>query len=95
MRIWTTAGLLCVIVLLPGQALPEGEGKKVVERMCVQCHGLDVATGHRDTKEGWQQIVDDMVNKGAVGTDEEIKTLVEYLAKNFGKTSSNRDFRGH
>jgi alcohol dehydrogenase (cytochrome c) len=65
--------------------LPDGAGKAVVERMCTACHGLNVVTGQRMTRQGWADQVDDMVSRGAVGTDADIKQVVEYLSRNFGK----------
>src|ERR1700741_4099021 len=41
--------------------LPDGPGKAVVERMCTTCHGLNVVTGQRMTKQHWADQVDDMV----------------------------------
>ncbi len=66
-------------------SLPDGPGKAVVERMCTTCHGLNVVTGQRMTKPRWADQVDDMVSRGAVGTDEDVKQVVEYLSRNFGK----------
>ena len=68
-------------------ALPPGEGKPIVERMCGSCHALKVVTSKRASPEQWAQLVDQMVSRGAEGTDEEIETVVEYLAKNFGLDS--------
>ncbi len=66
-------------------SLPDGAGKAVVERMCTTCHGLNVVTGQRMTKQHWADQVDDMVSRGAVGTDEDVRQVVEYLSRNFGK----------
>lgn len=66
-----------------GQDLPEGEGKKIVEEVCSGCHGLDVVTATKATKEGWASIVDYMVQRGATAKESEIKSMVEYLAKAF------------
>ena len=68
-------------------ALPPGEGKTIVERMCSSCHALKVVTSKRASPEQWAQLVDQMVSRGAEGTDEEIETVTEYLAKNFGLDS--------
>jgi competence protein ComEA len=64
--------------------LPDGPGKAVVERICSGCHGVGVFTANRATRELWEAVVDDMVSRGAEGTDEEINQVVEYLSKNFG-----------
>lgn len=68
-------------------ALPPGEGKPIVERMCSSCHALKVVTSKRASPEQWAQLVDQMVSRGAEGTDDEIETVVEYLSKNFGLDS--------
>lgn len=67
--------------------LPPGEGKELVQRMCTSCHALKVVTSKRASKEHWAQIVDQMVSRGAEGSDDEIETVVEYLSKNFGLDS--------
>jgi hypothetical protein len=38
-------------------------------------------------REGWEAQVDSMVSLGAVGTDEEIRTVIAYLAKHFARDS--------
>ena len=65
--------------------LPQGPGRAVLERMCTTCHGLNVVTGQRMTKKGWADQVDDMVARGAVGSSDDIRQLVDYLAANFAK----------
>jgi len=71
--------------LVQAQSLPEGDGKRLVEEVCTGCHGLDAVVSTHETKEGWQAIVDYMVSRGATAKDEDLKTIVEYLAKNFPK----------
>lgn len=69
---------------LPSQTLPEGPGKAVVERMCKGCHGLENVIRARRTRDRWTEIVDDMVARGAKGTDSEADEVIEYLATHFG-----------
>ena len=70
-----------------GPALPEGDGKEVVIRMCNKCHGPAVFTKTRMGRVGWEDQVASMVEKGAVGTDEEIQIVVDYMVKNFSPAS--------
>jgi competence protein ComEA len=70
-----------------GPPLPEGEGKELVIRMCNKCHGPAVFTKTRMGRVGWEDQVASMVEKGAVGTEEEIQIVVDYLVKNFGRDS--------
>lgn len=65
--------------------LPAGKGREVLERMCTTCHGLEQVTQIRNPKEQWANLVDDMVSRGAQGSDDDIKTLVSYLSRNFGQ----------
>src|SRR4051794_16559910 len=65
------------------QDLPAGPGKATFERMCTQCHGLEGIVRARMSKDGWAGIVDEMVTRGAKGTDAEIDQVVDYLAANF------------
>jgi quinoprotein glucose dehydrogenase len=71
----------------PGPVLPGGDGKEVVARMCTSCHGTAVFAAMRMSREGWEAEVAAMIEKGAVGTDEEIRTAVAYLVKHFGRDS--------
>jgi competence protein ComEA len=66
------------------QTLPEGPGKVVVERMCKGCHGLENVVRSRRTRDRWTEIVDDMVARGAKGTDSEADEVIEYLSTHFG-----------
>jgi putative heme-binding domain-containing protein len=81
---------IAAVTLLAGaipagaQTLPEGKGKEQFERICRNCHGLDVATRTRHDKDGWTGVVEDMVSRGAQGKQDELRQVVEYLTANFG-----------
>jgi quinoprotein glucose dehydrogenase len=62
--------------------LPEAEGKPVVQRICGQCHGVATVAQSRMSRDEWQAEVADMVARGAIGTPEELRMVVDYLAKN-------------
>lgn len=70
--------------------LPEGEGKKVVEKLCLDCHGSENFTTQKRTKDDWEKVISDMIEKGAQGTDQEFDQVVAYLTKYFGKDKSGR-----
>lgn len=69
------------------QSIPEGPGKMTVERMCKGCHGLENVVRARRTREKWTEIVDDMVARGAKGTDSEADEVIDYLSTHFGPDS--------
>jgi competence ComEA-like helix-hairpin-helix protein len=81
---------LCLTAAAAAQTLPDGPGKAVVERMCTPCHGLENVVTARMSKDRWGNIVDDMVSRGATGTDEDIDQVINYLAANFGKSAAKK-----
>jgi len=72
-------------------ALPDGAGKAIVQKMCVGCHSLKTVTSNHGTKEQWSDTVQQMVSRGADGTDEEIATVIDYLAKNFPPVEKDKN----
>jgi quinoprotein glucose dehydrogenase len=71
-----------------GPPLPEGAGKELVVRMCTKCHGTAVFSRIRMTREGWGDEVTDMIEKGATGTPDEIRRVVDYLASHYGENEA-------
>ena len=65
-------------------AMPAGAGKAIVQEKCVMCHALSVVTSKHSSQREWDQVVNQMVSRGADLSDEEIDTVIEYLAKNYG-----------
>lgn len=65
--------------------LPAGEGKEAVQKMCANCHALKQVIETRRSKSEWVNLVDDMVSRGAEGSDDEVSAVTRYLASNFGK----------
>ena len=78
--------VLAVLVspVLAQQALPEGRGRNETQRICGQCHGVEMATKLRMSEERWAGVVDDMVSRGAQGTQDEFDRIARYLGTNFG-----------
>jgi competence protein ComEA len=59
--------------------LPDGPGKETMLRICGSCHGAEIVLGKRLTRDGWSQIVMNMIQRGAQGTDDEFADIVDYL----------------
>ncbi len=71
----------------PGDELPDGPGKKVLQRACVTCHDLDEVTKFKGyyTRAQWKDIVVTMKEYGASLADGEVDVLSDYLAEVLGK----------
>ena len=65
--------------------LPEGEGKEKVRSICGLCHGLDMVTSQRLSREGWNATVERMIKWGAPVQPEDKKVIVNYLSIHFGE----------
>lgn len=61
------------------QKLPDGPGKATMERVCGQCHGAEIVIGRKMSHDGWSQVVVNMIQRGAQGSDDEFGEIVDYL----------------
>jgi putative heme-binding domain-containing protein len=84
--LWGIGAMTLLVTAIPAgaQGLPEGKGKEQFERICRNCHPVDVATRTRHDKDGWAGVVEDMVARGAQGKQDDLKQVVDYLSTNFG-----------
>lgn len=76
--------------LVNAQDLPEGKGKDVVDQICSSCHGPDLITSRRATKDEWNDIVGDMISRGATASNEQVQAIKDYLVKYFGQVNVNK-----
>jgi competence ComEA-like helix-hairpin-helix protein len=83
---WVPLLFLTALVVIAAQddGLPEAAGKDVVRRMCVNCHGPEPITVAKYSKKRWREVVDNMVGRGAEGSDEDVAAVIGYLTRNFG-----------
>jgi len=83
-----TSALLLVSLFalstIQSQDLPAGKGKDTVEKVCTACHGLEAIVALQGGQDIWQSVVDDMKGRGADGSNEDFKAIVDYLSKYFG-----------
>lgn len=81
---------LCVVpTVLDAQSLkmPDGAGKATTQKVCGSCHGAELVIGRQESREAWGAIVEDMIQRGATGTEDEFYEVVDYLAANFSTSS--------
>jgi glucose dehydrogenase len=65
-------------------AMPDGAGRPIVQKQCAVCHALTVVTAKHASRGEWEQVVNQMVSRGADLTDDEIDAVIGYLAKHYG-----------
>jgi mono/diheme cytochrome c family protein len=64
------------------------EARRLMNRACTTCHGVERVENVRNAEEGWRVTLVDMRERGAVLSDQELEQLVEWLARVWG---TNRD----
>jgi competence protein ComEA len=63
--------------------LPDGPGMEETRKLCSECHDLDKSVSLRQDRAGWRRTIEKMLAFGAKTTDQEFKTVLDYLAANF------------
>jgi outer membrane protein assembly factor BamB len=76
-------------VALSGQQSAPESSKANFERLCGTCHEPERGTSSRRTRDQWLQTVNQMVARGAQGTDDELMAVVEYLTREHGRVNVN------
>jgi competence protein ComEA len=69
--------------------LPDGPGKATTVRLCSVCHAPEIVMNRRESAEGWNAVLVDMIARGAKGSDDEFGEIVDYLVANFPKTAAS------
>jgi competence protein ComEA len=85
----TALGLSGLSAVAQAQSLkmPDGPGKETTQKICGGCHGAELVIGRQETRDAWGAIVNDMIQRGATGSEDEFFEVVDYLSANFSKTS--------
>ena len=77
------AAVLTSVTPVAAQSFPDGPGKDILEKKCSACHSPSQVTTVGRSAEEWQEVTVAMIDLGAELNEEEVKVLVEYLAKNW------------
>jgi competence ComEA-like helix-hairpin-helix protein len=58
-------------------------------KVCVRCHASDKVVEGRRYPAQWDQVIEQMVARGATGTDAEFDVVYDYLVAQFGRVAIN------
>jgi len=81
---------LLAVLLLPvlhaqtASSLPNTTGRALVLRVCTKCHGIEMFSAIRMSRDEWKYEVDGMIARGAKASRQDARRIVDYLAKNLG-----------
>jgi len=71
-------------------AEPRPEPPPEFTKLCVRCHPSDKIVEGRRYKTQWDQVLEQMVARGATGTDQEFDVVFDYLVSEFGRVDINK-----
>jgi competence protein ComEA len=58
-------------------------------KVCVRCHPPDKIIEGRRYRTQWDQVLEQMVARGALATDQELDTIFDYLVSQYGRVEIN------
>jgi competence protein ComEA len=67
-----------------GELLPEGPGRDTTQKVCGECHGVEVFTGIRRSRATWETTIENMIGFGATISDGDFETVATYLTTYLG-----------
>ncbi len=68
---------------------PLQDARAITQKVCgTACHALERATVSPRSRAQWEDVISKMISIGAKGTDEEMATVLNYLASNYGRDTS-------
>ena len=79
----------------PPDKLPEAPAKATVVRLCTSCHDSSIITDAPRTVAGWDDMMYLMKDFGAMMTEEEWKTVFEYLVTHLAQLEVNKAEAAH
>lgn len=68
----------------PVDEWPAGPGKQVFLQTCSTCHSAENVIGHNLDTGGWTDELNQMIQNGAQGSDDDFSAILQYLVTNFG-----------
>ncbi len=89
MRFLLPLALAAMLSADDAKQLPEGAGRAVTQRLCGACHGFGNFVRRRDTRDGWNNVIEDMIRLGAKGEEEEWAEVSDYLVAQLSPITVN------
>ena len=69
---------------------PQDKSTQAFYRICSDCHDADRIVSNRRSRAAWEEVLDKMVGKGAVGSDQDFELVLYYLLSHYGMVNVNR-----
>jgi competence protein ComEA len=83
-------GLTAVASAARAQDPADDQSAGAFQRVCSSCHDSQRILATRRTRTQWEEVIGKMIDRGAMGTDEDFTAAEEYLLKVSGRVNVNR-----
>jgi cytochrome c2 len=67
----------------PESSVDTEVGEQLLNTRCVECHSLSRVSRQSLSLDEWRVVVDEMIREGAVLSEDEKETLIQYLAETY------------
>jgi len=67
----------------PSAPAATAPAQALVVQVCQGCHGPEILSQKGRTKDEWATVVQTMVDRGAMASDQDLQTIVDYLARTY------------
>jgi len=81
--------VLTTIAVAQAQQPRQESAEETFSRVCGACHSTAIATSSRRTRHQWLQTVGQMRSRGAAGSDDDFRAIVDYLSEHYGRVNVN------
>jgi competence protein ComEA len=68
--------------------LPDGPGRDATMEVCGKCHDPGIVANYHQDRQAWTDMIQQMIEKGAEGSEAQFKGTLDYLVKNFGPAAA-------
>jgi competence protein ComEA len=69
--------------------LPDGPGRDATVELCGKCHDPGIVAAYHQDGQAWTDTIQQMIEKGAEGSEAQFKGVLDYLVKNFGPAAAH------
>lgn len=87
----TTAPVALAAAPAPAHPQADDPNAAVFKRVCGNCHTPERIVASRRSADQWQEVMENMITRGAKGSDDDLNAVFEYLMAHYGRVNVNRD----
>jgi competence ComEA-like helix-hairpin-helix protein len=72
------------------RSVDTARSEAIVTRVCGTCHEWERIGDSRRTKAQWEELIDDMIGRGANGSEDDYKAILDYALRRYALVNINK-----